>query len=210
LLEALVESGCDTVVLPVVAVLPSVERQCSPSTVNRKLSALSAFYQHAARNGMDLGELLTTWQPAGRWGSGCKPFLHHIGKGQPQSRRTIGLRAPHNLPRVLTVAETQAILEACERLRDRFLFALLWDSGVRIGEALGMRHARHRRRRMRGEDCCAGQRQRRSHEVPGGAVDPDQRRAGPALRRLPAPAPTTIPDYYESTARRSPCRLLYP
>jgi site-specific recombinase XerD len=45
----------------VVAVLPSREHHCSPSMVNRKLSALSAFYQHAARNGVDLGELLTTW-----------------------------------------------------------------------------------------------------------------------------------------------------
>ncbi|TCO15717.1 phage integrase family protein with SAM-like domain [Kribbella steppae] len=35
----------------VVAVLPSVEHHCSASTVNRKLSALSAFYQHAARKG---------------------------------------------------------------------------------------------------------------------------------------------------------------
>jgi integrase/recombinase XerD len=31
-------------------------------------------------------------------------------------------------------------LDACDRLRDRFLFALLHDSGVRIGEALGLRH----------------------------------------------------------------------
>ncbi len=31
-----------------VAVLPSVEHHCCESTVNRKLSALSAFYQHAA------------------------------------------------------------------------------------------------------------------------------------------------------------------
>jgi integrase len=35
----------------------------------------------------------------------------------------------------------QAILDACEHLRDRFLFALLYDSGVRVGEALGLRHA---------------------------------------------------------------------
>lgn len=35
-----------------VAVLPSVEHHCGESTVNRKLSALSAFYQHAARNGV--------------------------------------------------------------------------------------------------------------------------------------------------------------
>ncbi|MFI6295753.1 tyrosine-type recombinase/integrase [Nonomuraea sp. NPDC050790] len=40
-----------------------------------------------------------------------------------------------------TVVEVQTILDACDRLRDRFLFALLYDSGTRIGEALGMRHA---------------------------------------------------------------------
>jgi hypothetical protein len=65
-----------------VVVLPSVERHCTESTVNRKLSALSAFYTHAARHGVDVGELLVTWRPAGRRGSGgWKPFLHHISKG---------------------------------------------------------------------------------------------------------------------------------
>lgn len=38
-----------------VAVLPSVEHHCAETTVNRKLSAVSAFYQHAARRGVDLG-----------------------------------------------------------------------------------------------------------------------------------------------------------
>lgn len=123
-----------------IALLPSVEHHCTAATVNRKLSALSAFYQHAARHGVDLGELLTTWQPAGRRNTTWKPFLHHISKGGLQPSRTISLRAPRKLPRVLTVVEVQTILDACARLRDRFLFALLYDSGIRIGEALGMRH----------------------------------------------------------------------
>jgi integrase/recombinase XerD len=123
-----------------VAVLPSVEHHCAASTVNRKLSALSAFYTHAVRHGVDLGELLVTWQPAGRRRSGWRPFLHHISKGDPTPRRTIALKAPKKLPRVLTASEAQAILDACEHLRDRFLFAVLHDTGVRIGEALGLRH----------------------------------------------------------------------
>lgn len=123
-----------------VAVLPSVEHHCGESTVNRKLSAVSAFYQHAARHGVDLGELLTTWQPAGRRGTAWKPFLHHISKDKPVARRAIRLKSPKKLPRILTAQEAQAILDACGRLRDRFLFALLYDSGVRIGEALGLRH----------------------------------------------------------------------
>jgi integrase/recombinase XerD len=122
-----------------VAVLPSVQAHVSAATVNRKLSALSAFYAHHAWHGVDVGELLVTWQAPGRRG-GWKPFLHHISKSNPQPRRTIGLKTPKKLPRILTAAETQAILDACEHLRDRFLFALLHDSGVRIGEALGVRH----------------------------------------------------------------------
>lgn len=123
-----------------VAVLPSVVGHCTASTVNRKLSALSAFYTHAARHGVDLGELLTTWGPAGRRGGGWRPFLHHISKSRPAPRRTIALKVPKKLPRVLTAVEVQMILDACEHLRDRFLFAVLYDSGVRIGEALGLRH----------------------------------------------------------------------
>lgn len=33
------------------------------------------------------------------------------------------------------------ILAACSRLRDRFLFALLAETGIRVGQALGLRHS---------------------------------------------------------------------
>jgi integrase/recombinase XerD len=77
-----------------VRVLASVEHHCTESTVNRKLSALSAFYTHAARHGVDVGELLVTWQPTGRRSGGWKPFLHHISKSRPAPRRMITLKAP--------------------------------------------------------------------------------------------------------------------
>ena len=66
--------------------------------------------------------------------------MHHISKGKPQARRVITLKAPAKLPRVVTAGEMQAILDACGHLRDRLLFALLWDCGLRVGEALGLRH----------------------------------------------------------------------
>ncbi|WP_267204566.1 tyrosine-type recombinase/integrase, partial [Rhodococcus opacus] len=106
-----------------VAVLPSVQPHVAASTTNRKLSALSAFYAHHARHGVDVGELLTTWQVPGRRG-GWKPFLHHVSKGKPRPRRSISVKAPKKLPRVLTVAEMQRLMDACDRLRDRFLLAL--------------------------------------------------------------------------------------
>lgn len=123
-----------------IAVLPSVEARCTERTINRKLSALSAFYQHAARGGADLGDLLVSWQPGRGSGASWKPFLHHISKSLPAPRRAITLKASRKLPRVLTAVEAQRILDACEHLRDRLLFALLYDTGMRIGEALGLRH----------------------------------------------------------------------
>jgi site-specific recombinase XerD len=122
-----------------VAVLPAVQPHVGASTINRKLAAVSSFYQHQVRHGVDVGELLTTWQLPGRRG-GWKPFLHHISKGKPQPVRVISLKVPKKLPRVLTTKEMQTILDDCGRLRDRFLFALMHESGVRVGEALGLRH----------------------------------------------------------------------
>jgi integrase/recombinase XerD len=120
-----------------VAVLPSVTAHVGASTVNRKLAAVSAFYAHQARNGL-AGDLLAAWRTGGR--GGWKPFLHHVSKGGPYRGRAISLKAPKKLPRILTVAEAQAVLDACTRLRDRFFLAVLHETGCRAGEVLGLRH----------------------------------------------------------------------
>ena len=125
-----------------VAVLPTVENHCSAASVNRKLAALTSFCEFHARHGVKLAGLLTTMQPAGRRQSATsyKPFLHHVTKSGPQQRRTIKLKASRPRPKVLTATEVQTILDACGHLRDRLLFGLLLDCGVRIGEALGLQH----------------------------------------------------------------------
>jgi site-specific recombinase XerD len=121
-----------------VAVLPSAVPQVGAATINRKLAAVSAFYAYQVRNGAGVGDLLAAWQVGGR--GGWKPFLHHVSKGMPHRGRAVTVKAPKKLPRILTVAETQAVLDGCTRLRDRFFFALLHETGIRAGEALGMRH----------------------------------------------------------------------
>jgi integrase/recombinase XerD len=125
-----------------VAVLPTVRHHCSAASLNRKLAALTSFCEFHARHGVELAGLLVQMQPAGRRGSATsfKPFLHHVTKNKPDRRRVIKLRASPPRPKVLAVKQVQAILDACEHLRDRLLFALLLDTGVRIGEALGLRH----------------------------------------------------------------------
>jgi integrase/recombinase XerD len=111
----------------------------SEATVNRHLAGLFGFYDFHARAGMQLAESLVAWRRVPR--GGYKPFLHHVTAGRPIPTRPVKLKAPRRLPATLTLAEVTAILAACERLRDRFLFALLAETGMRIGQALGLRHA---------------------------------------------------------------------
>lgn len=166
-----------------VAVLPSLEPHVGAATINRKLSAVSSFYTHQARHGVDLGELLVTWLAPGR--SAWKPFMHHISKSGPRKRRAIALKTPQRIPRVLTASEVQTILDACTRLRDRLLFAVLYDTGMRIGEALGLRHEDLAAAEREVSIHCPGQRKRRSGQDRPLTHDPDRRGPAAALRRLP-------------------------
>jgi integrase/recombinase XerD len=59
--------------------------------------------------------------------------LQHIVKHGEQRRRTIKLSSPQPRPRVLTTAEAETLLDACDHLRDRLLFALLLDTGIFSG-----------------------------------------------------------------------------
>jgi integrase/recombinase XerD len=107
------------------------------SSVNRTLSAVFGFYEFHARSGVLLARELVA---RGRSGYGdYKPFLHGIAKARRRGR--VGhLREVERLPRVLSVEQVQAILDAQHRLRDRLLFALLFETGMRVGQALGLRH----------------------------------------------------------------------
>ena len=85
------------------------------------------------------GELLTELQPAGPRRR-VAPFLHHISKAEPAARRTIGLKAPRKQPRILTAARCRRSWTRATGCGTACLFAVLHDTGVRIGEALGLRH----------------------------------------------------------------------
>ncbi|RWA16486.1 hypothetical protein MBRU_19150 [Mycolicibacterium brumae DSM 44177] len=126
--------------VPNVVALPTLASAgCSEATVNRKLSAVSAFYEFHQRHGVDLGDLLVTWQRRRSGGSSWRPLLAHLGS-RPERTSRIRLRADKQLPSTLDEQQVAAVLESCERLRDRLLFTVLAETGLRIGEALGLRH----------------------------------------------------------------------
>src|SRR5260370_41410685 len=50
------------------------------------------------------------------------------------------LKEKKRRPETLSDAEVQQILDACDRLRDRLLMSVMFETGCRIGQAPGMRH----------------------------------------------------------------------
>lgn len=120
-----------------VVVFPTGRPHRSAKTVNRMLSAVAGFYEYHARNGVEFARELSDERRVGR--GNYKPFLHGIA--QAKSRGRVGrLREQRRLPQTLTVEQVRAVIDAHDRLRDRFLFGLLALTGMRVGQALGLRH----------------------------------------------------------------------
>lgn len=122
-----------------VIVLDASAARRSRATVNRHLAAVFGLYDYHARSGVAVASELVAWRRVGR--GSYKPFLHHVTKGRPVPTRPVKLAVPRQIPRTLTDEQILTILAACDRLRDRFLFALLAETAMRIGQALGLRHA---------------------------------------------------------------------
>src|SRR4051812_17049895 len=120
-----------------VVVLATGRPARSSSTVNRILTAVFGFYEFHARHGVAVARALVDERRAGR--GAFRPFLRGIAPSR--SRGRVGrVREERRVPVTLSVEQVAAILAAQTRSRDRFLFALLAGTGMRIGQALGLRH----------------------------------------------------------------------
>jgi integrase/recombinase XerD len=120
-----------------VVVLAEEAARLSARTVNRMLSGVVGFYEFQARRGSTLAHDLVVKTRSGR--GGYKPFLHGIARSRPRGR-AVRLPERKSFPKILSLEQVAAVIDCQERLRDRFLFALLASTGMRIGQALGLRH----------------------------------------------------------------------
>ena len=120
-----------------VVVLADEAARLSARTVNRMLSGVIGFDDFQARRGSTLAQDLVVKTRSGR--GGYKPFLHGIARSRPRGR-AVRLPERESRPRTLSLEQVAAVIDCQERLRDRFLFAMLASTGMRIGQALGLRH----------------------------------------------------------------------
>jgi len=121
-----------------VVVLVGGDARRGRRTVNRALSAVIGFYEYHERNGLRFASSVIDYARSGR--GSYKPFLDGIATSKPRGR--VGRMAEQrSVPRTLTLGEVAAIIAAQSRVRDRFFFALLALTGMRVGQALGLRHS---------------------------------------------------------------------
>lgn len=124
-------------------------RVLSEGTVNLRLRAVMSFYRYQAGCGADAAPFL--WKQAQVRSGRYLSFLEHVARRTPQKRATIrirGSRRPTPILRPQTIDTLQAAESSYDSndgewrgdLRYRFLWALLAESGMRIGEALSLQH----------------------------------------------------------------------
>lgn len=108
------------------------------ATIDQILSAVHSFYEFHMRMKtlpeLPLYRLFLT--PHHRY----KPFLHGMAKAKPIQTRIVKAKREQRRPKTLTGEQVQHVLEACDHTRDTFLLTLLYETGMRIGQALGLRH----------------------------------------------------------------------
>lgn len=108
------------------------------ATIDQMLTAIHSFYDFHMRMKTvpDLPLYRFLMLPNRRY----KPFLYGIAKMNPTQSRVVKVKREQRMIKTLTHNQVQQTLDACVHSRDRFLLSLLFDVGVRIGQALGLRH----------------------------------------------------------------------
>ena len=109
------------------------------ATIDQLLGAAHSFYQSHMR--MKTIPELPLYQLSLPHRRRYKPFLHGIVKAKPEQRRVVSAKREHRLPKTLTASQVQQLLDACTHARDKLLLTLLYQTGMRVGQVLGLKHA---------------------------------------------------------------------
>jgi integrase/recombinase XerD len=123
-------------------VLPAhpVPQARSNRTINHALTTVTGFYDYHWRmeeGSINVKDKTTTSLPARA--RRYKGFLHHLTKGSPVTINILKQKEEQKQrPKTITKAQVQDLLDACTNQRDRLLVKLLYETAMRIGEALAL------------------------------------------------------------------------
>src|SRR6266496_5797270 len=120
----------------------SIERKParrSNATIDQTLGSVQSFYAFHTR----LGTVpeLPLYQLSMPDRRAYKPFLHGIAKAKSEQKRVVAVKRERRTPKTLTDEQIQTLIAACTHTRDKFLLTLLYQTGMRVGQVLGLRHS---------------------------------------------------------------------
>ncbi|HYU72115.1 MAG TPA: tyrosine-type recombinase/integrase [Ktedonobacteraceae bacterium] len=125
--------------LKVLPVQPVAQAR-SNRTINLIITAVSGFYDYLWRQddlAADLNEKTRAYLPARS--RSYKSFLHHLAKGQLVEKNLLKQQTPRRgQPKTLSKEQIEALVTACDNIRDQLLLTLLYESSLRIGESLAL------------------------------------------------------------------------
>lgn len=120
-------------------VLLRFEPERQPQTINAMIDTVVMFYDYLLRHeGMEnqLSEKLVKFiRDPGR---NYRSFLHGIAENRMIKSHILKLPVPRMQLRTICREEAAALLNCCTNLRDYLLLYLLFETGMRIGEALSL------------------------------------------------------------------------
>ncbi|MEH1992283.1 tyrosine-type recombinase/integrase [Nostoc sp.] len=121
-----------------VASIQEVVAKRTESTVNVILTSVCMLYDFHEKTGKV--PHIPLYRSQVMPGRKYKSFLHHITKSKSTRTRLLKLKEPKHYPKTLSSEQVKQLIDSCKRIRDKFLICLLHESGMRIGQALGLRH----------------------------------------------------------------------
>lgn len=122
--------------------VPSIapqEAERTNATIDQMLASVHGFYDFHMRLGAIPEQPL--YQFLAHTPRRYKPFLYGIAKLKPIQARVVRVKRERRRVKTLTQDQVEHLIAACTHVRDKFLLTLLAQTGIRIGQALGLRHS---------------------------------------------------------------------
>ena len=124
--------------------LPVTDKNArTASTINRVLSTINTFYKYYHASGdVQMPSILECI--SNPFANSHSSFLSFASKSRPRAVKrsvTIGKQQVSTpIPKTINAETQKLVVRACNNRRDRLLILLLIETGMRIGQAIGIKH----------------------------------------------------------------------
>lgn len=120
--------------------LRPTEPKRTEKTVNLIITVVTRFYDYLFRNEEIENDMVekVLMRIFTNGHSRYKDFLYHVNASKPSRRNILKLREPRRRVKVLSKEDVEVVVKATTNISDEFLIKLLFETGLRIGEALAL------------------------------------------------------------------------